>query len=265
MTRKWLRLMFPMVALMLIRTLDPGCYAQQPSEPISPARPAASPSRDNRAMDPTDAENARDRDADASTTGSNDPETVAGDGTDFSSTTSTYAQADSPDYDNKLGLALLKNLAEDQKSIWTSLARIRLEDAAWLVPYGGLTAGFIATDRDTSFHLSNNPQTLTHYDNLSNYGIAGLAGGTGALYFWGQITHDEHKSETGLLSGEAAIDALAVVTALKYATGRERPLDGDHAGHFGTGGDSFPSDHAAVAWSIAGVLTHEYPGPLTKF
>src|SRR5262249_44152715 len=27
---------------------------------------------------------------------------------------------------------------------------------------------------------------------------------------------------------------------------------------------SFPSEHAAAAWSIASVIAHEYPGPLTK-
>src|SRR5207244_9152347 len=26
-----------------------------------------------------------------------------------------------------------------------------------------------------------------------------------------------------------------------------------------------PSEHAAAAWSVAGVIAHEYPGPLTKF
>src|SRR5262249_35249772 len=35
-------------------------------------------------------------------------------------------------------------------------------------------------------------------------------------------------------------------------------------GHFFVGGTSFPSEHAAVAWSIASVAAHEYPGPLMK-
>ena len=33
---------------------------------------------------------------------------------------------------------------------------------------------------------------------------------------------------------------------------------------FSQGGTSFPSDHSAVAWSIASVIAHEYPGPLTQ-
>jgi FlaA1/EpsC-like NDP-sugar epimerase len=37
-----------------------------------------------------------------------------------------------------------------------------------------------------------------------------------------------------------------------------------NAGSFEGGGASFPSEHALAAWSIASVIAHEYPGPLTK-
>lgn len=168
------------------------------------------------------------------------------------------------DYDNSLGFHLLKNIALDQKAIWTSPSRIRLRDADWLVPLGGFTAGLLATDRDASLHLSNNPTTLNHYDNLSTYAVASMVGGAGGLYLWGHITHNDHEREAGLLAGEAAIDSLGVTTAIKYAASRERPFQGDHNGNFWSGGDSFPSDHAAIAWSIASVLAHEYPGPLPK-
>src|SRR5208282_4900265 len=30
------------------------------------------------------------------------------------------------------------------------------------------------------------------------------------------------------------------------------------------GGSSFPSEHSAIAWSVASVVAHEYPGTLTK-
>jgi membrane-associated phospholipid phosphatase len=168
------------------------------------------------------------------------------------------------DYDNSLGLNLLKNITLDQKAIWTSPARIRAKDASWLVPFGGITAGLIATDRDVSLHMSQDPATLNHYDNLSNYLLGSMVAGGGGLFLWGHITHNDHEREAGLLSGEAAINSLGVTTAIKYATGRERPFQGDHNGNFWSGGDSFPSDHSAVAWSIASVLTHEYPGPLTQ-
>ena len=91
-----------------------------------------------------------------------------------------------------------------------------------------------------------------------------MAGAAGGLYLWGCATNDPHKQEAGILSGEAALDALLVSTGLKYATGRERPGANAYHGRFGQGGDSFPSSHAAGAWAVASVLAHEYPGPLTK-
>jgi Capsule assembly protein Wzi/PAP2 superfamily len=175
------------------------------------------------------------------------------------------ANALSPgDYDNSLGMPLVKHIIKDQELIWTSPARIRLSDMAWLVPLGGLTAGFIATDRDVSLHISNTMKTQNRYTSFSNYGIAAMAGGAGALYLWGHFTRNDHEREAGLLAGEAAIDAVAIDTVVKYSTARNRPYQGDHHGDFEAGGDSFPSDHAAAAWAVASVLSHEYPGPLPK-
>jgi len=166
--------------------------------------------------------------------------------------------------ENALGLALIKNLARDQKAIWTSPSHLRMGDATWLVPFAGLTAGFLVTDRDASLHLSNSPTTLRHYTNFSNYGLAGMAGAGAGFFLLGKATHDEHKRETGLLSGEAALDGLFVSTALQYALGRERPNTDFFHGKFWQGGTSFPSDHATTAWAIASVISHEYPGPFTK-
>jgi membrane-associated phospholipid phosphatase len=168
------------------------------------------------------------------------------------------------DYDNSLGMPFLKHIIKDQELIWTSPARIQLSDTAWLVPLGGLTAAFIATDRDVSLHISNTQKTQNHYVSFSDYGIAAMAGGAGALYLWGHFTHNDHEREAGLLAGEAAIDSVAIDTVVKYSTARNRPYQGDHNGDFEAGGDSFPSDHAAAAWAVASVLSHEYPGPLPK-
>jgi membrane-associated phospholipid phosphatase len=169
-----------------------------------------------------------------------------------------------PERPNKLGLDFVKNLAEDQKDIWTSPAHIRFGDATWLVPFFGLTAGFMVTDKDANLHMGGSPATLRHYNTFSNYALAGMAGVGAGMYFVGRVTHDEHKRETGLLSGEAAMDAAAVSEALSHILGRERPGVDSFEGRFLKGGDSFPSTHAASAWAIASVFTHEYPGPLTK-
>jgi len=166
--------------------------------------------------------------------------------------------------ENSLGLQTIKNIVRDQEQIWTSPAHIRLGHADWLVPFGGLTAGFLVTDRDASLHLSNSPSTLKHYRDASNYGLAAMGGAVGGLYLWGHATNDPHKQETGVLGGEAAANALLVTEVLKFATGRERPtVDAAH-GKFWQGGDSFPSGHAAISWAAASVISHEYPGLLTK-
>jgi membrane-associated phospholipid phosphatase len=157
-----------------------------------------------------------------------------------------------------------KHFLMDQRAMWTSPARIRLPEATWLVPLGGLTAGLFATDTDVSRHLDNAPRSLNRYGDFSNYGVGVIAGAAGSLYFMGLATHNPHQRETGFLSGEAAVDTLVAVEALKYATGRERPVVDNANGSFRQGGDSFPSEHAAAAWSIASVIAHEYPGPLTK-
>jgi membrane-associated phospholipid phosphatase len=166
--------------------------------------------------------------------------------------------------ENKV-VTLPQALLRDQIGMWTSPAKARLPDATWLVPLGGFTAALLATDSDVSRHLSNAPDTLLRYRHISDYGVYSMAAGAGGLYLLGLMDYDEHQRETGFLSGEAAINSLAVVEALSFATGRERPYQDNANGKFWHSGRSFPSEHAAVAWSIAGIVAHEYPNPFMKF
>jgi hypothetical protein len=168
-----------------------------------------------------------------------------------------------PTSSTQLGVPILKNLLSDQKSIWESPFHLRWSDANWLIPFAGATAVFFATDHSAMRGISSNPLSLKHYDNVSNYGLAALAGLDGGMYLWGKISNDDHKTETGILAGEAALDSLAVSNVLEYSFGRERPYQNSSTPFF-SGGTSFPSDHAAIAWSVASVFAHEYPGPLTQ-
>lgn len=158
----------------------------------------------------------------------------------------------------------ITDFAQDQKHIWTSPAHIRLGDATWLVPLAGITAGLFVTDRQYSGSLSTTPTTLNHYRTVSNIGIASLAGAGAGMYLMSFPSHNEHWRETGFLAGEAAIDALVPIEAMKYSLGRERPYQGNGSGAFFQGGTSFPSEHSAAAWAIAGVFAHEYPGTLPR-
>jgi hypothetical protein len=162
-------------------------------------------------------------------------------------------------------VGLVDRFVDDQRNVWTSPARLRFSDTEWLVPAAGLAAGLFVTDRDVSRHLSHDSNTIGHYSTLSNAGLGALIGGAGGLWLLGHVRHDEHWSETGFLAGEAAVNSLVMIEGLKYSLRRERPFQGDGSGpFFQTGGTSFPSEHAAAAWAVAGVLAHEYPGPLTK-
>ena len=128
----------------------------------------------------------------------------------------------------------------------------------------GFTAGLVVTDSDFNRSLSHNPKTINRYNNISNASLAALVGGAGGMWLLGHARHNEHWSETGFLSGEAALNSLAVVVGMKYSFGRQRPDEGNGNGQFFHSGVSFPSEHAAAAWSVAGVVAHEYPGTFTK-
>ncbi len=164
--------------------------------------------------------------------------------------------------DTSLGKHVVKDFVDDQKAIWTGPFHVRLVDAEWLVPLGGAAAAMFATDTEVSKHLSSSPNRISESNNVANYGVASLAAAAGGMYVWGHFTHNDHMRETGFLAGEAAADALATTYALKYSLRRERPLQDNYQGQFWHGGDSFPSEHSSAAWSIAGIIGHEYPGPL---
>ncbi len=165
---------------------------------------------------------------------------------------------------NSLGVPFLKNLLSDQKSIWTNPTHLHWADGTWLFPLAAVTAGLFATDRAVPPALSTDMTKLNRYSNFSNYGVYSMVGAGGGLYLWSKLSHDDHQRETGILAGEAAINSFAVDTAFKYAFGRQRPNQGGGQGNFFEHGVSFPSDHSAVAWSIASVIAHEYPSPFTK-
>src|SRR4029077_18197148 len=103
---------------------------------------------------------------------------------------------------------------------------------------------------------------------ISNAGLALAVGGTGSLYIFGKLRHDDHQRETGILAVEAATDSLVVTEVFKLVTQRARPTDGNFHGDFYNSSSitnsSFPSTHAMMTWAAASVLAHEYPGPLTQ-
>src|SRR6185312_7487433 len=162
----------------------------------------------------------------------------------------------------------MRNLARDQKDIWTSPFKVKIQDLNWLVPMAGLTAGMLNADAELSSRVTTTNTFSKHSSTLSNAGLGLAIGGSGGLYLLGKIRGDSHQQETGILAIEAATDSLVVTEAFKLVTQRARPTDGNFRGNFFNSSSitnsSFPSAHAMLTWSAASVLAHEYPGPLTK-
>jgi hypothetical protein len=131
-----------------------------------------------------------------------------------------------------------------------------------------VTGTMIGSDQHTMnslIHINANDQQ--HFTTLSNAGVAALGALPAGMYLWSLNRDAPQAKETGLLSGEALIDSLAVSEAIQLVTLRDRP-DVNHAkGSFFSSSPldgSFPSNHAAAAWAMASVVGDEYPGWLTR-
>ena len=159
---------------------------------------------------------------------------------------------------------LPRRFAEDQRDLWTSPANLRWRDAKWLPILGGTVAGLMTADHAIMQQNSLSPQNIRRSTDFSNLGVGALVGMGGGLYLWGKLRKDDHNEETGLLSGESALNSVVVASVLQGILGRERPNVDGAQGRFFRGGTSFPSDHSAVAWSVASMIAHENPRPVTK-
>jgi hypothetical protein len=167
------------------------------------------------------------------------------------------------DPENRLLTPFLKHIVQDQKEFWTAPTRLQVKDLKWILPAAGATSLFILSDSWMSRQVNEaHMQTSLHISDYSTYSLIGLGG---ASFLVGHMTHNDHLQETGLLSGEAAIDSTGATYLFKEITQRQRPLEGAGNGNFFHGGASFPSEHSAIAWSIASVWAHEYPGWLSQF
>jgi hypothetical protein len=160
--------------------------------------------------------------------------------------------------------SLPHNLFQDQKNFWSTPLHMTETDLQWTVPLAFAGAALVASDTAIEKHVPMNPSTVSHAVTASNAGLAAMAGVGAGMFLWGHLAQNDEERETGLLSGEAGIDAFLDTEVFKYALGRDRPFTGDGRGRFFQGGDSFPSQHAAISWAIASVIAHEYPGPMTE-
>src|SRR5262249_50119157 len=161
-----------------------------------------------------------------------------------------YTLEPGADPQNSVGWPLVKHLVEDQATFWTAPSRLGRRDLKWALPFAGFTGTLIASDSWFSRQGSDNPNNIQRSQDFSNYALCSLIGVTGGSYLWGLTTKNDHLRETGFLATEAFLSSTAATYALKGITQRERPFDGSGNGRFFAGGNSFPSEHAAAAWSM---------------
>ncbi len=159
-------------------------------------------------------------------------------------------------------------LWRDQKRIWTSPFRLTRRDLEWMLPLGAATGVLIATDHHTMTLIHGNAKNESRSSTVSNAGLATLAGAGVLAYGLGAVTHNEHARGTGILMGEALADTFAVTEAMKLISQRSRPDVNNARGLFEqetSFHSSFPSQHAALAWTAATVFAREYPRPITQW
>ncbi len=162
---------------------------------------------------------------------------------------------------NRLGLPFLKDVVSDQRQFWSAPKELRHPAALKkFLPFAALTGALIAGDHSLADQVPAGQVQRSR--DISNFATFALAGGAAGLYSFGRFARNEHLRETGLLSGEAALNTSLITFLLQRSTLRQDPSQGN--GKFFERGNAFPSAHAALAWSIATVTAHEYPGPLTR-
>ncbi len=170
---------------------------------------------------------------------------------------SAARQEPSSSFTQSLGTAV-KTIGEDELHIIKS--PFSVSALKWDVLVVGATGVLIANDESVAHQVS--PSWHNTSINISDAGVYGLGAAAGGILVTGLITHDEHAIDTGIRSAEASVDSVILYAALKAVLARQRPYTGQGEGKFFSGNwtnGSFPSGHAAFAWTLASVMAHEYP------
>src|SRR5260370_35009594 len=151
--------------------------------------------------------------------------------------------------------------------MWASPCAISARGAFWLVAVAAGTGVALHYDSQAQQNLGVDKNRIDTSNTISAFGSPyATLGGAAGLYFLGLGTHNERLAETGRLGAEAVVDSLLVVEALKLATNRERPNEGNGQGGFWPHrprsyelDGSFPSAHAAESLALASVIASDYP------
>jgi len=166
---------------------------------------------------------------------------------------------------------LPRNFLQDQKDIW--LFPVQLGKGRHWVPtiaITGVTGALIAADAHDTPYFRRTQRFEGFNDVFSGRNTAvEMAIVPTAFLVVGHFRHDSYAGKTALLAGEAYADSAVVDIVMKVSTRRLRPSDIAPNGNFSDTffsspkslsgiSTSFPSGHAAAAFSIATVFAHRY-------
>jgi membrane-associated phospholipid phosphatase len=167
--------------------------------------------------------------------------------------------------------SLPTDFLHDQKDIW--LFPLQLGKGHYWLPtlaITGATAGLIVADPHVMPYFRSHAGNLDDLNDVFDAQIttAEVVAVPVSLMIAGYARHDQYQVSTALLAGEAYADSAVVDLAVKAITRRERPSDVPAGASFNNTffnggkspfkGSSFPSGHAAGAFSVATVVATRY-------
>lgn len=163
------------------------------------------------------------------------------------------------------------NILRDQKYVW--LFPVQVAHGHYLLPtiaIVGVTAALIASDPHTMPYFAKTTD-FNRFNETFNGSFTGAFIGAvpASIYIYGLVRHSSYAEETALLAGEAYADSAIPGVVMKVISRRYRPSALPPNGSFSDTffksstsvfgkGSSFPSGHAAGAFSIATVIAQRY-------
>jgi PAP2 superfamily len=167
---------------------------------------------------------------------------------------------------------LPRDFLHDQKDIWWVFPSQLAHGHHWiptLVVVGG-TAAFIAADPHVASYFRTHQRNVDKGNDAFDPMIttSEVIAVPASLMAAGYLRHDSYQVGTALMAAEAYGDSAIVDLAVKAVTRRQRPTDVPlgkpftntffNGGKSPFKGSSFPSGHAAAAFSVATVVANRY-------